>query len=86
MLLLEKFKTRKLALRTLNFLLFDHWGGLNTMFYILSNNGVVIATKDRNPENICKLIEKYNKNHIAEIERLCSYYNRYTQLYQLLIA
>ena len=59
MLLLEKFKTRRLALRTLNFLLFDHWGGLNTMFYILSNNGVVIATKDRSPENISKLIEKF---------------------------
>ena len=34
-------------------------GGLNTMFYILSNGGIVIATKDRNPENVCKLIEKY---------------------------
>ena len=56
--LLEKFKTRRKALRTLNFLLFDHWGGLNTMFHILSNGGVVIATKDRNPENVCKLIEK----------------------------
>jgi long-chain acyl-CoA synthetase len=59
MSLLEKFKKRKLTLRTLNFLLFDHWGGLNTMFYILSNGGVVIAAKDRNPENICKLIEEY---------------------------
>ena len=29
------------------------------MFHILSNGGVVIATKDRNPENICKLIEKH---------------------------
>ena len=57
--LLEKFKTRRKALRTLNFLLFDHWGGLNTMFHILSNGGVVIATKDRNPENICELIEKH---------------------------
>ena len=57
--LLEKFKLRRKALRTLNFLLFDHWGGLNTMFHILSNGGVVITTIDRNPENICKLIEKY---------------------------
>ena len=57
--LLTKFKTRRKALRTLNFLLFDHWGGLNTMFHILSNGGVVITTIDRNPENICKLIEKY---------------------------
>jgi len=57
--LLEKFKSRRKALRTLNFLLFDHWGGLNTLFHILSNGGVVITTIDRNPENICKLIEKY---------------------------
>ena len=55
--LLKKFKTRKKALRTLNFLLFDHWGGLNTMFYILSNGGTVIATKDRSPESVCRLIE-----------------------------
>jgi long-chain acyl-CoA synthetase len=57
--LLKKFKTRRKSLRTLNFLLFDHWGGLNTMFHILSNGGVVITTKDRKPENVCKLIEKH---------------------------
>jgi len=55
--LLKKFKTRRTSLRTLNFLLFDHWGGLNTMFHILSNGGTVIATKDRNPESVCKLIK-----------------------------
>jgi long-chain acyl-CoA synthetase len=58
--LLEKFHERKRALRTLNFLLFDHWGGLNTMFHILSNGGVVISTKERSPDNICRLIEKYS--------------------------
>lgn len=61
--LLEKFKIGRTAFRTLNFLLFDHWGGLNTMFHVLSNGGIVIATKDRNPENICKLIE----NHSIEL-------------------
>ena len=30
------------------------------MFHILSNGGVLVITKDRNPENICKLIEKFN--------------------------
>ncbi len=58
--LLMKFKERRKALRTLNFLLFDHWGGLNTMFHILSNGGVVITTKDRSPEQICKLIELHS--------------------------
>jgi len=57
--LLEKFKVKRTALRTLNFLLFDHWGGLNTMFHILSNGGVVIATKNRDPENVCELIQKH---------------------------
>ena len=57
--LLQKFKTRRKALRTLNFLLFDHWGGLNTMFHVLSNGGVVIATKERLPKTICRLIEKH---------------------------
>jgi len=57
--LLEKFKTRKKSLRTLNFLLFDHWGGLNTMFHTLSNGGVVLALKDRRPQAICSFIEKH---------------------------
>ena len=57
--LLEKFRTRKKSLRTLNFLLFDHWGGLNTMFHTLSNGGVVLALKDRRPQTICSFIEKY---------------------------
>ena len=57
--LLKKFRTRRKPLRTLNFLLFDHWGGLNTMFHILSNGGVVVSTQDRNPDNVCKLIEKH---------------------------
>ena len=57
--LLEKFKPRRKSLKTLNFLLFDHWGGLNTMLHILSNGGVAIATKNRTPENICRLIETH---------------------------
>ncbi|MBW0177661.1 fatty acid--CoA ligase family protein [Sediminibacterium sp.] len=56
--LLAKFHEKRKALRTLNFLMFDHWGGLNTMFHILSNGGVVISTHVRTPENICRLIEK----------------------------
>lgn len=57
--LLEKFKTKRTLLRTLNFLLFDHWGGLNTMFHTLSNGGTVITVKERSPDDICNLIEKH---------------------------
>lgn len=57
--LLAKFAVRRKALRTINFLLFDHWGGLNTLFHILSNGGSVIALENRTPDYICQLIEKY---------------------------
>jgi acyl-coenzyme A synthetase/AMP-(fatty) acid ligase len=57
--LLEKFKTSRKALKTINFLMFDHWGGLNTLFHTLSNAGVVLATKNRNPDEICAFIEKH---------------------------
>lgn len=57
--LLSKFKVRRTTLRTITFLLFDHIGGINTLFYILSNAGTVVAPQERDPENICRLIEKY---------------------------
>lgn len=57
--LLEKFHERRPALKTLNFLLFDHWGGLNTMFHTLSNGGVIIPVYNRNAEAVCALIEEH---------------------------
>jgi len=57
--LLIKFNVKRKALRTINFLLFDHWGGLNTLFHILSNGGTVILLESRNPDYVCDLIEKY---------------------------
>jgi len=57
--LLEKFKIRRTALRTLNFLLFDHWGGLNTLFHTLSNGGLVLAIQDRSPDAVAAFIEKH---------------------------
>ena len=30
------------------------------MFYILANKGTVYALSDRSPDNVCKMIEKYN--------------------------
>ncbi len=57
--LLKKFCVERKAQRTLNFLLFDHWGGLNTLFHILSNGGVVVTLIERNPVEVCEAIEKY---------------------------
>lgn len=57
--LLGKFRTKRKALRTINFLLFDHWGGLNTLFHIMSNGGTVVILENRTPEYVASLIEKY---------------------------
>jgi len=57
--LAEKFKVKRKSWITLNFLLFDHWGGLNTMFHTLSNGGTLVFTENRSPENICEMIEKF---------------------------
>lgn len=57
--LLEKFKTPRHSFRTITFLLYDHIGGINTMFYTLSNIGCIITAKDRTPDNILSIIEKY---------------------------
>lgn len=57
--LIEKFKTKRNAYRTVNFLLFDHWGGLNTMFHTLSNGGIVLTLHSRQPEDVCAFIEKH---------------------------
>ncbi|MNN17395.1 putative acyl--CoA ligase YhfT [compost metagenome] len=43
----------------MSFLLFDHIGGLNTLFHTLSNGGTVICPNARTPQDICALIEKH---------------------------
>ena len=57
--LLEKFKVKRRQLRTMCFLLFDHIGGVNTLFYTLSNAGCVVTVQDRRPEAVCEAIEKW---------------------------
>ncbi len=57
--LLKKFQTRRPTRGMLNFLLWDHWGGLNTLFHCLSNGGPIFTVQDRSPEAICELIERH---------------------------
>jgi long-chain acyl-CoA synthetase len=57
--LLEKYKTRRPSLRTLTFLLLDHIGGINTLFHILSNTGVIVTVAERSPDAICAAIERH---------------------------
>jgi len=57
--LLEKFKVRRHCLKTITFLLYDHIGGVNTLFYILSNSGCIITVQDRSPDAVLEIVEKY---------------------------
>ena len=57
--LLEKFKTRRGALVTLNLLMFDHWGGLNTLLHGLANDCLVVLTDRQTPDYVCGLLEQH---------------------------
>jgi acyl-coenzyme A synthetase/AMP-(fatty) acid ligase len=56
---LEKFRHPRPPLRTLAFLIFDHMGGLDTLFYTLSSGGTLITLPqgDRSPEHVARVIE-----------------------------
>jgi acyl-coenzyme A synthetase/AMP-(fatty) acid ligase len=57
--LLEKFKVPRHRRTMMTFLLFDHIGGVNTLFYCLANGGTVVAPTRREPEAICQAIERH---------------------------
>ncbi|MEC7801101.1 MAG: fatty acid--CoA ligase family protein [Verrucomicrobiota bacterium] len=56
---LKRFDTPRPTLRTINFLLFDHIGGINTLLHTLFNRGVVVAPEDRSVEGILATCKKY---------------------------
>lgn len=51
---MKRFETPRHTYKTINFLLFDHIGGLNTLFHTLFNRGTVVAPKSRSVEDILK--------------------------------
>lgn len=57
--LVAKFETRRPALRTASFLLFDHIGGVNTMLHTLSNGGCLVVPEDRQPPTVLAAIERH---------------------------
>jgi long-chain acyl-CoA synthetase len=59
-LFLRRFETPRHALRTINFLLFDHIGGINTLFHTLFNKGVVVAPEYRTVDSILETCRKFN--------------------------
>lgn len=57
--LVEKFIKPKRRMRVIAFLLFDHIGGLNTLFYTLFNAGCLIIPASRSPLDVCESIDRY---------------------------
>lgn len=57
--LLKKYQVKRHNLRTLTFLIFDHIGGVDTLFYCLSNGSCLVTVDDRSPDAVCRLVEKY---------------------------
>jgi acyl-coenzyme A synthetase/AMP-(fatty) acid ligase len=57
--LLEKFRTPRHCYRTINFLLFDHIGGFNTLFYTLANLGCIAVPEDRTVTSVSRTIEQH---------------------------
>jgi acyl-coenzyme A synthetase/AMP-(fatty) acid ligase len=57
--LLAKFEVPRQTLRTLTFLLFDHIGGFNTLFYTLANGGCVVTVADRAPDVVCEAVARH---------------------------
>ena len=60
--LLAKFRkdppSRRMPLRTLAFLLFDHIGGFNTLFYTLARGGALAIPRDRSVDAVCRCIQE----------------------------
>jgi acyl-coenzyme A synthetase/AMP-(fatty) acid ligase len=56
---LVRFRTPRPALKTLNFLLFDHIGGINTLFHTMFNLGQVVIPSGRTPHEVVNDIEAH---------------------------
>ena len=56
---IERFRTPRQAYRTLNFLMFDHIGGINTLFHTLFNKGLVVTTKSRQVSEILEILKLF---------------------------
>ena len=57
---LKRFENPRPTFRTINFLLFDHIGGINTLLHTLFNKGVVIAPESRTVDSILKTCHKFD--------------------------
>jgi len=59
-LFLRRFSTPRPTLKAINFLLFDHIGGINTLLHTLFNKGVVVAPLSRSVDKILDTCANYD--------------------------
>ena len=57
--LLVKFETPREKKVTLAFLLFDHIGGIDTLFGSLTSGGTLVTTATRDPDTVCRAIAEH---------------------------
>jgi long-chain acyl-CoA synthetase len=57
--ILNKFERVRQKKTTLTFLLFDHIGGIDTMFNTFASGGTVVTVEAREPEVVCKAIAQH---------------------------
>lgn len=55
----QKLKARRRKLTMILLLLFDHIGGINTLFSSLFAGGVAIVAGERTPAAVCRLVERH---------------------------
>jgi len=58
-LFLSRFLTPRPTLRTMAFLLFDHIGGINTLFHTLFNEGVIISPSSRSVSEVLETCRQH---------------------------
>ncbi len=57
--LLKKYEKPRRTLIAINFLMFDHLGGINTFFHMLFNGGTIISLSNRGVKYVINLCEKH---------------------------
>jgi acyl-CoA synthetase (AMP-forming)/AMP-acid ligase II len=57
--ILEKFEKIRQKKTTLTFLLFDHIGGIDTLFNTFASGGTVVTVPNRDPETVCRAIARH---------------------------
>jgi long-chain acyl-CoA synthetase len=56
---LARYGVRRPPLRTMSFLVFDHIGGLNTLFHTLFNQGLIVVPSGRTPTLVLDDVERH---------------------------